>query len=263
MTTRTVRAAWIVAVSGVLLVSCANGTSVPPVAGSSSGTDTSGYPPIDVVVRTMQLDGPAESINGALGDAQAVVVAQVVSIEDPRWNSEDGSDWRARAAAHTQGSTFTIPIPYTKVNIHVTDVLTTGDDPSVSQGDDLGVDFVLDPSLDVLQPIDTASGTSSSPPDVGANPGVAAGFLAPGDERIFLLQWRRFPLEDGWSDYGWHADVQSSLWGIDGSTVFPAGRSQAEELARSHVHSVNVVDWATTTIAMDDFMKLIDDARAS
>ena len=258
-----IRAAWIVAVSGVMLVSCATGTNADSAAASSAGTDAPDFPPIEVVVRTMQLDGPAVSIESALRDAQAVVVAQVVSIEDPRWNSEDGSDWRARAAAHTQGSTFTIPIPYTKVNIHVTDVLTSGDDPSVSQGDDLGVDFVLDPSLDVLQPLDTDSQTSSSPPDIGASPGVAAGFLTPGDERIFLLQWRRSPLEDGWGDYGWHADVQNGLWGIDGSTVFPAGRSQAEELARSHVHSVNVVDWATTTIAMDDFMTLIDDSGAS
>lgn len=211
----------------------------------------------------MQLDGPAESINGALGDAQAVVVADVVSIDDPRWNSADGTDWRARADERTQGGAFTIPIPYTKVNIHVTDVLASGDDPSVSPGDDLGVDFVLDPSLDVLQPLDTDAGTSSSPPDIGASPGVSAGFLAPGDERIFLLQWRRSPLEDGWSDFGWHADVQSRLWGIDASTVFPAGRSQAEELAQSHVRSVNVVDWATTTISMDDFLKLVDESGAS
>lgn len=208
----------------------------------------------------MELEEPTYPIDEALRDAQAIVVAQVTSIEDPRWNSDDGSDWRVQFEQMTDEIPFTVPTPLTKVNIRVIDAIASGADPSVSEGDDLGVDFVLDPSLDVLQPLPGASDNSSSP-DIDS-PGIAARYLSPGDERVFLLEWRRSSLSDGWGEYGWHASILNGVWGMDGSmTVFPASRSQAEELARSDLQSVELVDWVTTEISMDDFQRLADEAR--
>jgi hypothetical protein len=60
----------------------------------SGDSNTDPYPPIEEVIRTIQLDGPSEPIEQSLGEAQAIVVGHVTSIDEPRWNSRDGSDWR-------------------------------------------------------------------------------------------------------------------------------------------------------------------------
>jgi hypothetical protein len=95
------------------------------------------------------------------------------------------------------------------------------------------------------------------------SPGVGARYLWPGDERIFILNWSRFAYSDGWGEYGWRGDALNGLWGLDrdAGIVYPAGSSQAKELAQSDVASVNIVDWSTMEISMKDFLQLVAAAR--
>ena len=187
-------------------------------------------------------------------------------FDDPRVRTLQTAPrrWARASTGRTQGGAFTIPIPYTKVNIHVTDVLASGDDPSVSPGDDLGVDFVLDPSLDVLQPLDTDAGTSSSPPDIGASPG-----------RVGRLPraWRRADLPPAVAKVplGGRVERLRLARGCPEQAVGDrrldrlSGRPIASRGARAVAcaQRINVVDWATTTISMDDFLKLVDESGAS
>ena len=229
----------------------------PPTDAKDAAADTLSAkqiesPSIDEFVRLQQIDPPYVSIGESFRKAQAVVIGKVEAIDDPRWNSRDGSDWRDDFAK--QVDAFTIPMAYTTVHVRVSEVVATGKDPSVSKGDSLEIDFVLDPSLDVLTAEEQAERDS---------PGVLARYLSSGDERVFVLNWYPFPYADGWGEERWRVDVSNGLWGFDQAkgVGYPAGSGQAKELSELALPSLNIVDEMTAEIALEDFYQLVADAR--
>lgn len=229
---------------GLVLSGCASAESL-------EGDDAS-YPPISEFIRDTSRNRPIVPVQEALAEADAIVLAKVVSIEDPRWNSRDGSDWRAEFEKEKES--FTAPSVYTQVDLEIIEVLDSVKAAELAPGDPLEVDFLLDPSLDFVPPEDKASLDS---------PGVRARYLAPGDTRVFVMRWRPFPYNDGWGENRWYAEVEEGLWGVtpDGSAVYPAGQYQARELADLDLAGTSSVDGVTVELPMDQFLVLISESR--
>lgn len=170
----------------------------------------------DALRRGFQEFADPETSIGELIDASAAVVeADVVEVEEPRWNSDDGSDWTEEFDAAPAGTYATVPIVMTAVKIEVEDVLysdSADGAPILAPGENLTVEFRGDPSTAMLD-----SQTSVAPT-------VRAGHLSAGDERIFFLEWREFPTPQGVGPRVWRASTSWGFWGIDQNArvVFPA-----------------------------------------
>lgn len=160
------------------------------------------------------LDIPEVSIGELIDRSPLIIRGTVVSVAEPRWNSEDGHDWRDEFEQNPE-QYDTIPLPLTQVTLAVVDVvdrMETPGAPAVGIGDKLTLEFLLSPALDLLGPGSQEQLTSQE----------RARYLAPGDERIFFIEWREFPVPVGVGPKVWRGDADFGIWGIDRSgVVFP------------------------------------------
>jgi hypothetical protein len=167
---------------------------------------------------------PNLSMGELIDTSDAVVIATVLGVSEPRWNSEDGADWSDLFNADPS-KYDTPPLITTATSLHLERVVAQREatpSPALHAGDVIEVVFPEDPALDILTPETAAelSGLSRIP------------FLAPGDLRVLFLEWRSYPSPTGDGKLMWRGILTQGIWGITNSldVVYPPAPEHQESL---------------------------------
>ena len=191
-------------------------------------------------------------------DSDAVIIGKVSSIAQPRWNSEDGSDWRdeIRTGDNFVGS----PTLLTDIVIDVEEVIYQ------ASKEDLAVDPIVSGSSVQI----TVAGDPSKPFTESSSPlpTFAQRYpLQPDERRVFFLAQRNIILKRTVGPLVWWGHQGTGAWAFSSEGVaFPTVRYMNEEIRKRGLPIPTtpvVVDSVTTGFKLGELRRVIDNLPKS